>query len=235
MNLGIYKPGQGYWVRVLTAIFAGSVALAGAMWAWQQAATIAIPTPTRQVTLAGESGEVTEGMTLELLGPSEDADARVAYGTAVVLEAKPSTSTTHSIVVGEVEMTPDEEGQDRYFGQATHVGTPAGEGGARSMMARINDSVGIRAFEPLYLQAGMAGLVMLLSAVLILYFVGVKRQTVDFLIATDGEMKKVNWSTRREIIGSTWVVVASSFIIAMFLFLVNSVFSSLFSALGVLG
>jgi hypothetical protein len=27
-------------------------------------------------------------------------------------------------------------------------------------------------------------------------------KVVDFMIATEGELKKVNWSTRREIVGS---------------------------------
>ena len=32
MNLSIYKPGQGYYTRVLSAIGAGMLALAGAVW-----------------------------------------------------------------------------------------------------------------------------------------------------------------------------------------------------------
>lgn len=34
MALGIYKPGQGYWVRVLSAVGLGALILATAAWAW---------------------------------------------------------------------------------------------------------------------------------------------------------------------------------------------------------
>ena len=34
-----------------------------------------------------------------------------------------------------------------------------------------------------------------------------KPTSVDFLIATDSEMKKVNWTSRQELIGSTKIVV----------------------------
>ena len=57
----------------------------------------------------------------------------------------------------------------------------------------------------------VAAAIMLSSAALapLLGFIARKpSQTVDFMIATEGEMKKVNWSTRREILGSTWVVIA---------------------------
>ena len=38
---------------------------------------------------------------------------------------------------------------------------------------------------------------------------------MDFLIATEGEMKKVNWSSRKEIRGSTIVVIGLTIIIAV--------------------
>ena len=63
------------------------------------------------------------------------------------------------------------------------------------------------AFPRVYLQGGVAGIILLLGAVIIYVYVGVKRRPVDFLINTDNEMKKVNWSTRREIVGSTWRMV----------------------------
>jgi preprotein translocase subunit SecE len=61
-----------------------------------------------------------------------------------------------------------------------------------------------------------------------------KPSTVEFLIATDSEMKKVNWTTRKELIGSTKVVIAFMFIIAMFLFTCDLLFGSFFHLIGVL-
>ena len=50
-----------------------------------------------------------------------------------------------------------------------------------------------------------------------------KPANVDFLIATDSEMKKVNWTSRKELIGSTQVVIMFMFLIALFLFAVDEV------------
>ncbi len=60
------------------------------------------------------------------------------------------------------------------------------------------------------------------------------RKTGDFMIATESEMKKVNWSTKREVIGSTKVVIMFTFLMAAMLFMVDLIFQNLFSWLGVL-
>lgn len=57
---------------------------------------------------------------------------------------------------------------------------------------------------------------------------------VDFLIATDSEMKKVNWTTRAELIGSTKVVIFFMFIIAVLLFSFDTIFGFVFHWLKVL-
>lgn len=62
----------------------------------------------------------------------------------------------------------------------------------------------------------------------------VSRKSSDFMIATEGEMKKVSWSTRREVIGSTKVVIVFTALLAILLFSVDVAFQSLFSWLGVL-
>lgn len=61
-----------------------------------------------------------------------------------------------------------------------------------------------------------------------------KPASSDFMIATEGEMKKVNWSTKRELIGSTKVVILFTLLMAAFLFGVDVVFQALFSWIGVL-
>jgi len=54
------------------------------------------------------------------------------------------------------------------------------------------------------------------------------------MIATEGEMKKVSWSTRRELIGSTKVVIMFTIFLAVLLFFVDLGFQELFSRIGVL-
>jgi preprotein translocase subunit SecE len=75
---------------------------------------------------------------------------------------------------------------------------------------------------------------LLAMAYLIFWLVGRKPNVVDFMIATDGEMKKVNWSTRREVWGATRVVIVTVLALSVILFVVDMFFIFFFSALGVL-
>jgi preprotein translocase SecE subunit len=61
-----------------------------------------------------------------------------------------------------------------------------------------------------------------------------KPRVVDFFIATESEMKKVNWTSRKEIIGSTKVVIIFMFMIAFFLFFVDLFFAWFFYLIKVL-
>lgn len=85
-----------------------------------------------------------------------------------------------------------------------------------------------------YLQGGVAIVILFVGGLLVYWLCYAKPRTSEFLIATEGEMKKVNWSTRREIIGSTWVVITVAFIIASLIFVVDIGFSEFFKAVGVL-
>lgn len=66
------------------------------------------------------------------------------------------------------------------------------------------------------------------------WFAFVSPTTSDFMIATEGEMKKVSWSTKREIIGSTKVVILFTAFLAVFLFAVDIICQAFFSWIGVL-
>jgi preprotein translocase subunit SecE len=66
------------------------------------------------------------------------------------------------------------------------------------------------------------------------WFVMNRPRNADFLIATDSEMKKVNWTSRRELIGSTKVVIFFMFMIAAILFLLDMYFTRVFYLLNVL-
>jgi preprotein translocase SecE subunit len=68
----------------------------------------------------------------------------------------------------------------------------------------------------------------------VFYLVGQNPRVVDFLVATESEIKKVNWSTRREVIGATRVVIVTVLALGFLLFLVNLVFIILFERIGVL-
>ena len=70
--------------------------------------------------------------------------------------------------------------------------------------------------NPLYVAAGGAIIVGGIITLVVYYLVFVKPRSVDFLIATEGEMKKVNWSTRREVVGSATAVIVTAVILALF-------------------
>jgi preprotein translocase SecE subunit len=96
-------------------------------------------------------------------------------------------------------------------------------------------AVRIGNLETIYVQGGAMVLVMAVFGFLGYYFVAVKPKFVDFLIATEGEMKKVNWSTRREIMGSTWMVIGLTVIVAVIITVMDyMVYSPIFRSIGVL-
>jgi preprotein translocase SecE subunit len=92
----------------------------------------------------------------------------------------------------------------------------------------------IGSLEPTYVQGGATILVLAVFGGLGYYLIARKPAVVDFMIATEGEMKKVNWSSRREVLGSTWVVIGLTFFIAVLCALYDFIFASIFRWLEVL-
>ena len=82
-----------------------------------------------------------------------------------------------------------------------------------------------------YAQYGIPSLVVVLVGLLAFWMVN-KPKSADFLIATEGEMKKVAWSGKKEVIGSTKVVIVTTLMIAMLLFSVDILFGIFFQYIG---
>jgi len=59
-------------------------------------------------------------------------------------------------------------------------------------------------------------------------------RTGDFLIATEGEMKKVNWPARKEVTGSTWVVIWTVVLLTILLYTSDFLFTVFFRSIGIL-
>lgn len=233
MSVGVYKPGQGYWVRVLTAIFAGVLVLSGALWAWNQAATYEPPTPTYRLSLAAVQGTLDPGVQIDLYQPPgpDTSGGDELIGTATVESFTTGEARSGTAVISNVRMTGGE-----IVERTTKVVVEdiVGQGSPFTAEVLQGGVFGIAAFDVVYVQAIIAGAIMLVGAVLIYLFVAMKRRTVEFLIATDGEMKKVNWSTRKEVQGSTMVVVIASFLLAMLIFVIDYGFGAFFKLIGVL-
>ena len=133
MSVGIYKQGQGYWVRLMSAIGFGLLVMMGVVWLWDQ--------------LSG-------------------------------------------VQIGDV--------------------------------------------EPVYIQGGIAVITVAICGLIGYHLIGRKPKLVEFMIATEGEMRKVNWSTRREVAGSTILVILLTLFIALFCQVADLGFSAFFQWAGVL-
>jgi preprotein translocase subunit SecE len=123
-------------------------------------------------------------------------------------------------------------------GKYVRWGTAVGAGAlALSAAYFVSDKIQLLGLPGAYqdLVRTLAPVVALLAmAYLIFWLVGRKPNVVDFMIATEGEMKKVNWSTRREVWGATRVVIVTVLALSVILFVVDMFFIFFFSALGVL-
>jgi preprotein translocase SecE subunit len=86
----------------------------------------------------------------------------------------------------------------------------------------------------IFVRDGIPAVVLVATVWLIFWLVGRNPTVVDFMIATEGEMKKVNWSTRKEVWGATKVVIVTVLGLAMMLFLVDMLFIFFFAGVGVL-
>jgi preprotein translocase subunit SecE len=81
-----------------------------------------------------------------------------------------------------------------------------------------------------YFRFGVPAAVVVLVGLLAFWMVN-RPSSADFLIATEGEIKKVAWSGKKEVIGSTKVVIITTLMIAMLLFGVDILFGALFQLL----
>lgn len=225
MALGIYKPGQGYWVRVLTATMIGVVTLAFAAWLWHQASVVASKLPRNQWSLVvtDTKGAIAPGQRVSLL-EAKGAAAPAEIGTAEVAAFDAASqslqlrSVSMSIPTGDPSV-------------ATSVSSSAQSG---AFSAGVKHAVGMPAIDPELLQGGAAAFALIAGFILAYWLTALHKRFVEFLIATDMEMKKVNWSTRRDIVKSTGVVIFASILLAGSLFLVDFTFQLFFRAIGVL-
>lgn len=77
----------------------------------------------------------------------------------------------------------------------------------------------------------MVPLIVLVAISVATYWVLNKPSVADFLIASEGELKKVNWSSRKEVAVSTFVVVLVVVVMAALLGATDMVFQLVFDKL----
>jgi len=212
---------------VMTLAMIAIIALTSAAWAYTSldAITPSIPAKAWDLVLRGYTGTITPGQTVTLLTAEKTADGvPVQIGTASVIERAPAVGGEALVRISNPPLVSphsvlDVENQSIRLGDA-----PATVASVRA----------VPAFDILYAQIGVASVIVALGVWCAFWFVGHGRTPVEFLIATDAEMRKVNWSTRREIMGSTYVVIGATLIVAFSLFFIDYGFSSLFKAINLL-
>lgn len=229
MAFGLYKPGQGYWVRVLTAVGAGIVTLYAASWGWNQAAAVRLPAKAWTLSLQAAQGEAAPGDTADLLRYGT-SDTLSSYGSARIAEFNQGASRRATVVLDAFNPAEDEDRERVADAVRMVVGDPL----SPAFRAEVASAVPTPVIPQLYLQAIVAGTIILTGTLLTGLFVALNRRSADFLIATDAEMKKVNWTTYKHVKGSTIVVIVATFLIAGILFVVDLGFSSFFKLIGVL-
>jgi preprotein translocase SecE subunit len=223
MAIGIYKSGQGYWVRVLTATLLGIITLASAAWVYAQTASLAERLP-RSVWAMGlsnvQGGTFAAGQQVEIFGKQTGSAEPPKLGTATVEGLRQS-----ELRIKDVNLT------------APGVTDPGTAGFVRAGAASASVSgrpTGQSAINPTILQGSAAVVVILIGFLITYYFCAMKPSAVEFLIATDMEMKKVNWSTWKDIRKMTSVVVFAAVFLATTLFVIDFTFQLIFRAIGVL-
>jgi preprotein translocase SecE subunit len=231
MAFGIYKPGQGYWMRVVTASMLGILTLATATWIASEARRVAGNLPKTsyiaRVDTSSLSGAPVAGTTVELLGKADKDHNRPVLGTAKILSFDTQDKT---VVLSEPVMNSADADASRAESMRPAEGT-----GTTAFSAVFTDRPrGVSSVEPLYIEGGAAIIVIIFGALLILWLTGMQPKSVEFLVATDMEMKKVNWSTRRDITASTWVVIGASFLISALLLVFDLILKTFFQLIGVL-
>ena len=123
-------------------------------------------------------------------------------------------------------------GQGRYARTITFVATLViGLGAAGALSQKLS---GYGLTQAPYFRFGIPAAMFLAIAMLAFWVVN-RPKSADFLVATEGEMKKVSWSSKKEIIGSTKVVIVTTFITAGLLYAVDIFFAVFFKWIGVTG
>ncbi len=223
MSFGIYKQGQGYWVRVLTAAFIAVITLFAAGWMAGQTARFEaqLPRSTYAYSIGSPEGSVNPGDRVTLVAAPERVGGPAReLGTARV---DGYDAVNNELRINDIQI------------QATDADASMAENvRASGFAAVVRSARGVSPIEPQLLIGLVVGAVLLIGAVLAYYLTAVRPGFVDFLIATDMEMKKVNWSTRKEVIGSTIVVIGACVLIAGFLYGVDYTFATIFRLMGIL-
>ena len=96
------------------------------------------------------------------------------------------------------------------------------------------EQTNIGQIDSIYIAASGCIVFATILALIISRFLYFSKKTGDFLIATELEMKKVNWSSQNEITRMTIVVILLTLLIALITYFFDQIFALIFISSGVL-
>jgi preprotein translocase SecE subunit len=228
MAFAIHKPGQGYWVRVLTGVMVAILTVALAAWLYGQSAIVADSLPKSQYSaeLVGADGAApAAGTAVSLLSAPDATGTRVSLGSAVL--ASVNTDSKLVSLTG-VKLADGKEALGSEIRRVVAVGASGTDG------LNVVRPAGVAPISAALLGGSVAIAVLILGTIIGYWLAGVREKTSEFLIATDFEMKKVNWSTPSLVMNQTWVVIFAMIFLAILLFFVDGLFQRLFALIGLL-
>ncbi len=85
-----------------------------------------------------------------------------------------------------------------------------------------------------FIQVGIPIAWLVIWGYLLYWMIGKNRTIVDFFISVESEMKKIHWPTFRDVMGATKVLIMFVVLLAIILFMVDTIFMVFFSTIGVL-
>jgi len=218
----------------MTAVASALLIAAFAGWLWQQVGLISLPNKfyTVGVQQVIKDDVAKAGATLTFYSNQFNKEGKAQpIGSAMVVGVETFTASST------ITIEPPTMNAERVIQDANLIGTAAASTesfASGTSLVSVTSVTGTPVVQRVYVQAGAAILVLIIGAILIYWMVGLRPPSVDFLVSTDGEMKKVNWSTRREIMGSTWVVIGATFLISLLIFVCDIGLQAFFTAIGVL-
>lgn len=229
MAFSIYKSGQGYWVRVMTATLIGIASIAFAAWGASQARAIVaqLPKTAALLDIKGAKADVPGNTAVTLMGPAGADGVRPEIGTAVMTEPLSKGATNDTTARTRIEKMALGEGKNITMLEALRDagGQEFALVTGRSAQPPVQEAI---------VSAIVAAVFIIIGTILAYWLTAMRPRTVDFLISTDFEMKRVNWSTRREIVGSTIVVICTCFFLAGVLFLFDITLQTVFRSINLL-
>ena len=202
----IYKKGQGYWTRMGTLL---AVAVIGLMLGY---------TLYSEIPNYGGSADTTDlnAVVRQQTDESNKQAEEIARlkGALIAPDGTPSPSAAADYAAAETRKAAID---------AKIVDTRAQITAANSRYAKRLQN--IATVVAVVFLAAFAGVGLWLMN---------KPRYVDFMIATDSEMKKVNWTSRRELMGSSKVVIIFMLLMALYLFVNDTIFGYLMYLIKVL-